>query len=77
MDRDKLIIGSDRTLKLARQGKIKKMYLASNAPEELRAEVEILSKTLGIEVVYLEENSKQFGVRIGKPFTVLLAGESK
>ena len=77
MDREKLIVGSERTLKLAKQGKIAKIYLASNIPEELKIEAELTAKANGIEVVMLDENSKQFGVKIGKPFTVLMAGELK
>lgn len=77
MDRDKLIIGSERTLKLAKQGKISKIYLASNIPENLKAEAELVAMANNIEIVILNENSKQFGVKIGRPFTVLMAGELK
>ncbi len=77
MDREKLIIGSERTLKLAKEGKISKIYLASNIPEDLKIEAELIGKANDIEIILLKENSKQFGVKIGKPFTVLMAGELK
>lgn len=77
LEKGKIIIGSERTLKLAKNGKIKEIYIASNTPKHLRNEAKIIGKALGIEVVELDENSKQIGTRLGKPFTILMFGVLK
>ena len=72
LDTGKIIIGSERTLKMARNGKVKEIYLARNTPEYLKKEVKIIGKALNIKIVELEENSKQIGTKLGKPFTILM-----
>ncbi|GEM_PF-1021910 len=74
LEKNKLIIGSERTLKFAKNNKLKSIFIASNAPKELKNEAKIIAKALGIELVELEENSKQIGTKLGKPFTVFMIG---
>ncbi len=73
-EKGKVIIGSERTLKLAKEGKINKIIVAKNAPEHLKNEAKIIGKALDIEVVEVEDNSKQIGIKLGKPFTALMVG---
>ena len=74
IEEGKIIIGSERTLKLAKQNKIKAIILAQNTPESLKNEAKIIAKALGIEIIESEENSKQLGIKLGKPFTALMLG---
>ncbi len=73
-EKGKVVIGSERTLKLAKQGKIDAIIIAKNAPESLKNEAKIIGKALEIEVIEVDDNSKQIGIKLGKPFTALMVG---
>ena len=70
----KVILGRDRNLKLMKQGKVKKVYLAKNTPDFIRQEVEVVAKSEGVNVINLDKTSNQIGVMVGKRFNVLVLG---
>ena len=72
VEEGKAIIGKEQTLKKMRQGKIKKVFLAANIPQELKKEIEIISKTEGSEVIQLNIKSDQLGITAGKKFNILV-----
>ena len=39
LESGKAVLGSDRTLKMLRQGKLQKVFLASNAPRQVQGDV--------------------------------------
>jgi large subunit ribosomal protein L30e len=71
---DKLIIGTDRVMKLLRQGALKKVILASNCKAEISSDVQYYSGLNGVEIVQLAENNEELGVFCKKPFNISVLG---
>ncbi len=71
---DKLVIGTDRTLKLLRQGHLKKIILASNCTEDVRDDVEHYSNGQNVEIVQLDVPNEELGVFCKKPFNIMVLG---
>jgi len=67
---EKLIVGSERTLKYLRLGKIKKVFVANNAPEALLEDIEYYAKLSDTEVSKLSINNEELGAVLGKPYNV-------
>jgi large subunit ribosomal protein L30e len=63
-------LGADRSLKLLRSGRVKMVVLASNCPEEVKKEVEHLSRLSGIPLLRYSGSSWELGEAAGKPFAV-------
>jgi large subunit ribosomal protein L30e len=71
---DKLIIGTDRCMKLLRQGQLKKVMLASNADAATVEDVQRYGETTGAEVVVLDIPNEELGVYCKKPFHISVLG---
>ena len=69
---DKLIIGTDRCIKLLRQGQLKKIMLASNANVTVVEDVQRYSENA--EVVILDVPNEELGVFCKKPFNISVLG---
>ena len=68
LKKKKPILGLEFTLKKIRNQKVSKVYVASNSNK--KKQLSILGKTMGIDVVILDETSKELGVLCKKPFNV-------
>ena len=71
---DKLIIGTDRCMKLLRTGELKQVLVASNCQASVREDVEHYSKQTGAEVVVLDVPNEELGVFCKKPFNINVLG---
>jgi len=71
---DKLIIGTDRVLKLLRQGGLKKVILAGNCRADILQDVQYYGGLNGTEIVQLTENNEELGVFCKKPFHISVLG---
>jgi ribosomal protein L30E len=71
---ENLLIGEDRTMKALRSGELKKVFLASNAKDSLKEDVEHYAKLSGFEVVNLKINNEDLGILCKKPFNVQVLG---
>ena len=71
---DKLIIGTDRCMKLLREGQLKKVMLASNAKPAVVEDVQRYSEQSGTEIVILEVPNEELGVFCKKPFNISVLG---
>ena len=71
---DKLIIGTDRCLKLLREGQLKKVILASNANQVIVDDIQRYSQQTGAEVVQLDIPNEELGVYCKKPFNISVLG---
>lgn len=70
LKKEKLIYGSEKTLKLLRNGKVKVVFLASNIMDDVKAEIEHLAKLGNVEVVYLKIPNTEVGIVCKKPFAI-------
>lgn len=66
----KVVLGTDRSLKLLRAGKVKMVIVASNCPARVRKEVEYLSKLFDIPLLRYPGTSVELGTAVGRPFSV-------
>lgn len=76
-----IIIGTARTIKNLRLGKIQKVLLSSNCPSNVEKDVAYYSGLNGTEFCKLEYPNDELGVICKKPFSIsvlaLLKGVSK
>lgn len=74
---EKLIIGTDRTLKALRKGELEQVILASNCAADTLSAIERDAGLTGAEIVRLTENNDELGVLCKKPFRVAVLGVRK
>lgn len=70
----KVVLGFRRTIKMVKLGKIKYVVMASNAPEDIRNDVEYYSRLSGVKIIRFPGTNKELGALIGKPFSVTVLG---
>lgn len=71
---DKLIIGTDRTVKALRAAALKKVVIASNCPDSTVEEITNLTTLNKVELVKATETNEELGVVCKKPFRVSVLG---
>jgi large subunit ribosomal protein L30e len=66
----KTVLGTNRSLKLAKTGKAKLLILAKNCPSEISEQIRFYAKLSNIQVYSFQGSSKDLGAACGKPFDV-------
>ena len=74
LENKKAIIGTDRVIKLLKQGLLKKVFVSLNCPKEIKESINYYKSISGVEVVELEKDSEELGVLCKKPFTISVLG---
>ena len=69
-----LIIGRDRTLKMLKNDKLKKIFLASNCDEETKEQIKKYAKLGNVEVIELDINNHELGTKCKKLFAISVLG---
>ncbi len=64
------ILGYRRSIKFIKLDKPKLVVMSSNVPEQIRNEIEHISKLSGLKVEVYDGNSTDLGTVCGKPFPV-------
>jgi large subunit ribosomal protein L30e len=77
LNSDKLIVGKDETLKAVRSGKLKKVFIASNADPKFREDLTYYQNMAELEIVNLEMNNEELGSFCRKPFSISVLGVLK
>ncbi len=70
----KLVIGTARTVKQLKQGRIKAVYITSNCPDSVRENVKKYAGLSKADVVEIELPNEELGVVCKKPFSISIAG---
>ncbi len=70
----KVVIGTQRVLKLLKQGKLKKIYLSSNCPDKVLSDIQYYSKMTKVAVVKLKKPNDELGTFCKKPFSISVLG---
>ncbi|AIF68967.1 50S ribosomal protein L30 [Palaeococcus pacificus DY20341] len=70
LETGKVVIGSNKTLNLAKTGGAKLIIVARNAPKELKEDLAYYAKLSSIPVYEFEGTSVELGTTLGKPFVV-------
>ncbi len=67
---NKLVLGTDETLKLLRQKKVQKVLLTANVDPKVRDDAERLCKLAGVECQMIVQKSDEVGAICKKPFAI-------
>ena len=70
----KAVVGKKETLRNLKLGKLQKIFLASNCPDELKEDVMYYAKLTKTEVVKLQYPNDEFGILCKKQFSISAAG---
>ncbi|MBS3138880.1 ribosomal L7Ae/L30e/S12e/Gadd45 family protein [Candidatus Woesearchaeota archaeon] len=65
-----IVIGSEKTMKLLRQSKVKKIFLASNTSKKAREEIMHYSSIAKVPVELLSITNEDVGTMCKKPFSI-------
>lgn len=66
----KIIIGTEKTLKSIKSGKVSKVFLAKNCPDDVKQSVERYAEISKIDVVQLKESNEEIAMICKKPFPI-------
>lgn len=72
-----LIIGSERTLKNLKLGKVSKVYVSSNCSEKTKGAIEHYSKLSNTNVIKLKYPNDELGTVCKKPFSISVLSAMK
>ncbi len=67
---DKIILGTDRTLKLLKLGTADRVFLSSNCPEEVKKDIEYYAKLSNVPLIHLKQPNDELGILCKKPYPV-------
>ena len=70
----KLVIGTARTVKQLKLGKIKAVFITSNCPDSVREDIKKYAGLSKADVVEIELPNEEMGVVCKKPFSISIAG---
>ncbi|MBW2981304.1 50S ribosomal protein L30e [Candidatus Woesearchaeota archaeon] len=73
----KIIIGTLRTMKALKLGKVSKIFLTLNCPEDVKEDIEYYSKLGKVKVVKLKQPSVELGTICKKPFPISVLSFTK
>ena len=74
---EKYVIGIEEVLKNLKSGKLTKVFLTSNCPDEFRKDIDHYSKIAGVEIIQLKQPNDELGILCKKPFSVSVLGVLK
>jgi len=69
-----LIIGTQRTLKFLKQGRLEKVFLSSNCPEKVKADIGHYSSLAGVKVENLPVPNDELGTVCQKQYSISVLG---
>lgn len=73
----KAIIGTSRTIKNLKLGKVSKVFLTSNCPDDVKKDIKYYSKLAKVEVVRLKQPNDELGALCKKPFSISVLSIAK
>ncbi|MBU4501961.1 MAG: ribosomal L7Ae/L30e/S12e/Gadd45 family protein [Nanoarchaeota archaeon] len=65
-----ITFGTDKTLKMLRNGTAKKVFLASNCTQETKETIAHYAKLNSVEIVIMKQPSDEMGLTCKKPFSI-------
>lgn len=74
---DKAVIGTNETMKALKKGRISKVFLTSNCPDEVKRDIEYYSGLSDAQIVKLPLPNDEMGVICRKPFLISVLGVLK
>lgn len=65
-----LVIGTDRTIKSIKTGKLEKVFVAKNCRNDTKEDLRYYCELSGAKLVELEQNNEELGAICKKPFFI-------
>lgn len=66
----KITIGTEKTLKSIKSGKVSKVFLAKNCPDDVKGSVKCYAEISKIDVVQLKESNEEIAMICKKSFPI-------
>ena len=70
LEEEKIVFGTDRTLKKLRNKDAKKVFIANNCTEDIKKNIERYAEVTKAVVVKLRMNNEELGAFCKKPFKI-------
>lgn len=70
----KLVIGTDKVMKLVKAGKLSKVFISANCPQDINESLSHYAKIAGASVTELNQTNSQLGTLCKKPFAISVLG---
>ncbi len=77
MKTERIIFGTERTLKALRSAQIEKVILSANAPAQAKSDIMQYAKLQSVEVIEAMQPNDELGVLCKKPFSVSVLSVKK
>ena len=71
---EKLLLGTERTMKALRSGTLEKIFVAANANPKIVEDIEHYKDIAKIELVKLKESNEELGTICKKSFSISVIG---
>jgi len=72
--KEKMVIGSKRTIKYLKLGKISKVFVAKNVPKDLLDDISYYAKLSNATVEQADLSNTELGILLKKPFKISVIG---
>ncbi len=72
-----LIIGTDRTIKMIKQGKIEKVFVTTSCPENILQDLEHYEKIVKFKLIKLDYPNTELGVFCKKQYSISVVSIAK
>jgi len=70
LEENKVSLGSKKTIKYLKLGKVKMIVIANNCPDNIKRDLEHYAKLTGLKLEIFDGTAKQLGIVCGKPFSI-------
>ena len=74
LDSNKVIIGTNNTIRNIKIGKVLKVYLSNNCQKNIQRDIESYSEIADIKCTTLNKSKEDMGVICKKPFSISVLG---
>lgn len=71
---EKVVIGTDKTLKMLKTNQLSKVFLSSNCPNDIKESISLMCTLGSVEMVQLENLNEEIGEICKKPFSISIIG---
>jgi len=77
LETDNLIIGTERVMKLLKNGELGKIFATKNAPDDVVGDLTYYANIAKCELISLTVNNEELGTICRKPFAISVVGLKK
>ena len=70
----KLVLGTERTFKLLKEGKLSKVFLSANVPPKVTADIAHYASLGDTVIEELNVPNEELGILVKKPFSISIVG---